>query len=213
MCASLGIQIIAASSLQAKGRVERNHGTRVLSNDWVIRYATRHFQVARQVTRRPPRARCWCERTVPVRLNCPMGARDPVGRNSGAAHADGAADDGTPGRGRGGSPRVEAQRRTPVAPVTWRLSCRPESSHRRPSHEEADRRSRYRGRTGRAHRALQNARPRFAATTGAVTRRPWRALTMLRANAIQRRRPMLYSAEDQCYTASPLAPSDSFGNP
>ena len=27
MCASLGIQIIAASSPQAKGRVERNHGT------------------------------------------------------------------------------------------------------------------------------------------------------------------------------------------
>src|SRR5437016_4059232 len=108
MCASLGIQIIAASSPQAKGRVERNHGThqdrlvkkfrrlgiadasaanaflattylpdhnqrfaiapasvedfhrrvpsrttlnrvfqleekRVLSNDWVVRYDTRHF--------------------------------------------------------------------------------------------------------------------------------------------------------------------------
>src|SRR4029453_14736418 len=27
MCASVGIQIIAASSPQAKGRVERNHGT------------------------------------------------------------------------------------------------------------------------------------------------------------------------------------------
>ena len=27
MCGSLGIQIIAASSPQAKGRVERNHGT------------------------------------------------------------------------------------------------------------------------------------------------------------------------------------------
>ena len=27
MCASLGIQIVAASSPQAKGRVERNHGT------------------------------------------------------------------------------------------------------------------------------------------------------------------------------------------
>src|SRR6266540_2176742 len=113
MCAAVGIQIIAASSPQAKGRVERNHGThqdshvkklrrlgiadaaaanafldtaywldhntrfaqapasaedfhrripgqstldrvfqleeeRVLSNDWVIRYATRYFQVARQ---------------------------------------------------------------------------------------------------------------------------------------------------------------------
>jgi transposase len=113
MCASLGIQIIAASSPQAKGRVERNHGThqdrlvkklrrlgiadaasanaflegtylpehntrfahaptsaedfhrrtpsraaldrafqleetRVLSNDWVVRYDTRYFQVTRQ---------------------------------------------------------------------------------------------------------------------------------------------------------------------
>ena len=113
MCAALGIQIIAASSPQAKGRVERNHGThqdrlvkklrrlgiadaaaanaflettylpehnvrfaqapsstddfhrrtpsrttldqalqleetRVLSNDWVVRYDTRYFQVVRQ---------------------------------------------------------------------------------------------------------------------------------------------------------------------
>jgi transposase len=113
MCASLGIQIIAASSPQAKGRVERSHGThqdrlvkklrragiadapaanaflettylpehnvrfaqapasaedfhrrtpsgsaldrafqleetRVLSNDWVIRYDGRYFQIARQ---------------------------------------------------------------------------------------------------------------------------------------------------------------------
>ena len=113
MCTALGIQLIAASSPQAKGRVERNHGThqdrlvkklrrlgiadapaanaflettylpehnarfaqtpasaedfhrrrpgraaldrafqleetRVLSNDWVIRYDTRYFQVARQ---------------------------------------------------------------------------------------------------------------------------------------------------------------------
>jgi hypothetical protein len=118
MCASLGIQIIAASSPQAKGRIERNHGThqdrlvkklrrlgiadaaaanaflettylpehnarfaqapasaddfhrrtpsrvtldralqleetRVLSNDWVIRYATRYFQVARQSHQAP----------------------------------------------------------------------------------------------------------------------------------------------------------------
>jgi len=121
MCASLGIQIIAASSPQAKGRVERNHGThqdrlvkklrrlgiadataanaflettylpehnarfgqapasaedfhrrtpsrvalgrafqleetRVLSNDWVIRYATRYFQVARQSHQAPARS-------------------------------------------------------------------------------------------------------------------------------------------------------------
>jgi transposase len=121
MCASLGIAIIAASSPQAKGRVERNHGThqdrlvkklrrlgiadavaanaflettylpehnarfaqtpasaedfhrrtpsrgtldralqleetRVLSNDWVIRYATRHLQVARQSGQAPARS-------------------------------------------------------------------------------------------------------------------------------------------------------------
>jgi transposase len=121
MCAVLGIQIIAASSPQAKGRVERNHGThqdrlvkklrrlgiadagaanaflettylpehndrfaqppasaedfhrrtpgrvaldhalqleetRVLSNDWVIRYDTRHFQIARQSRLAPARS-------------------------------------------------------------------------------------------------------------------------------------------------------------
>jgi len=121
MCASLGIQIIAASSPQAKGRVERNHGThqdrlvkklrrsgisdataanvvlettylaehnarfaqapasaedfhrrtpsraaldrafqleatRVLSNDWVIRYDTRYLQVARQSHVAPARS-------------------------------------------------------------------------------------------------------------------------------------------------------------
>ena len=121
MCASLGIQIIAASSPQAKGRVERNHGThqdrlvkklrrlgiadapaanaflettylpehnarfaqapaseedfhrrtpsrvtldrvfqleeeRVLSNDWVVRYDTRYFQVARQSHQAPARS-------------------------------------------------------------------------------------------------------------------------------------------------------------
>ena len=128
MCASLGIQIIAASSPQAKGRVERNHGThqdrlvkklrrmgivdataantflettylrehnarfacapastedfhrrtpgrvaldrvfqledtRVLSNDWVIRYDTRYFQVAPQSHHAPARS------TVLVREN------------------------------------------------------------------------------------------------------------------------------------------------
>src|SRR2546428_4862259 len=128
MCASLGIQIIAASAPQAKGRVERNQGThqdrlvkklrrlgiadaaaanaflettylpehnarfaqapasvddfhrrtpsrvtldrvlqleetRVLSNDWVIRYDTRYFQVARQSHQAPARS------TVLVREN------------------------------------------------------------------------------------------------------------------------------------------------
>jgi hypothetical protein len=128
MCASLGIQIIAASSPQAKGRVERNHGThqdrlvkklrrlgiadataanaflettylpehngrfaqapasaedfhrrppsrtaldqalqleatRVLSNDWVIRYDARYFQVTRQSHQAPARS------TVLVREN------------------------------------------------------------------------------------------------------------------------------------------------
>jgi hypothetical protein len=117
MCASLGIQIIAANSPQAKGRVERNHGPhqdrlvkklrrlgiaanaflettylpehnarfaqapasaedfhrrvpsrttldrvfqleeeRVLSNDWVVRYDTRYFQVARQSGHVPARS-------------------------------------------------------------------------------------------------------------------------------------------------------------
>jgi transposase len=121
MCAALGIQIIAANSPQAKGRVERNHGThqdrlvkklrrlgiadataanaflettylpehnarfaqaptsaenfhrrvpsrttldrvfqleeeRVLSNDWVVRYDTRYFQVARQSGQAPARS-------------------------------------------------------------------------------------------------------------------------------------------------------------
>jgi transposase len=118
MCAELGIQIIAANSPQAKGRIERNHGThqdrlvkklrrlgvrdqadanawleqiywtdhnrrfahppasdvdfhlaaprasrldqifrlesrRTVSNDWVVRYDNRYFQIDRQ-TRRPP---------------------------------------------------------------------------------------------------------------------------------------------------------------
>ena len=127
MCASLGIQIIAASSPQAKGRVERNHGThqdrlvkklrrlgiaaaanafleteylpehntrfaqpaasaedfhrrtpsrvtldralqleetRVLSNDWVIRYNTRYFQVARQSHQAPARSTVLVRETV-----------------------------------------------------------------------------------------------------------------------------------------------------
>lgn len=128
MCAALEIQIIAANSPQAKGRVERNHGThqdrlvkklrrlgisdaaaanaflettylpehnarfaqapastddfhrrtpsrttldrvlqleetRVLSNDWVIRYDTRYFQVTRQSHQAPARS------TVLVREN------------------------------------------------------------------------------------------------------------------------------------------------
>jgi hypothetical protein len=97
MCAALGIQIIAANSPQAKGRVEQNHGThqgslvkklrrfaqpfassedlprgtpsratldrvlqleetRVLSNDWVVRYDTRYLQVARQSQQAPARS-------------------------------------------------------------------------------------------------------------------------------------------------------------
>ena len=128
MCAALGIQIIAARSPQAKGRVERNHGThqdrlvkklrrlgiadaaaanaflvqtylpehnrrfavapasaedfhrrvpsrttldrvfqleeeRILSNDWVVRYDTRCFQVVRQSHQAPARS------TVLVREN------------------------------------------------------------------------------------------------------------------------------------------------
>ena len=132
MCAALEIRIIAASSPQAKGRVERNHGThqdrlvkklrrlgiaeaaaanqfletsylrdhnarfaqapasaedfhrrapgravldavfqleetRVLSNDWVVQYHTRAFQVVRQSRQAPARS------TVLVREN-PVGA-------------------------------------------------------------------------------------------------------------------------------------------
>jgi hypothetical protein len=132
MCAALEIRIIAASSPQAKGRVERNHGThqdrlvkklrrvgiadaaaantfldttylrehnarfaqapasaedfhrrapgrtvldalfqleetRVLSNDWVVQYNTRYFQVVRQSGQAPARS------TVLVREN-PAGA-------------------------------------------------------------------------------------------------------------------------------------------
>jgi transposase len=104
MCEKLGIEIIAAGSPQAKGRVERNHGThqdrlikkmrrkkirtheqvnvylqqeaedyhrrapsaaelreifrleseRVISNDWVVRYDTRFFQVQAQSRRYAP---------------------------------------------------------------------------------------------------------------------------------------------------------------
>jgi hypothetical protein len=44
-------------------RVFQLEETRVLSNDWVIRYDTRYFQVARQsITRRPPGVLCWCAR-------------------------------------------------------------------------------------------------------------------------------------------------------
>jgi transposase len=121
MCATLGIQIIPASSPQAKGRIERNHGTqqdrlvkklrrrgiadletantflataywadhnrrfaqapassddfhvarprglrldtvfrleepRTVSNDWVVRYANRHFQLERQSGVAPARS-------------------------------------------------------------------------------------------------------------------------------------------------------------
>ena len=121
MCARLGIQIIPASSPQAKGRIERNHGTqqdrlvkklrrkgigdiatanmfletdywadhnrrfaqapassddfhvarprglrldsvfrleedRIVSNDWVVRYANRHFQLERQSGLAPARS-------------------------------------------------------------------------------------------------------------------------------------------------------------
>ena len=139
MCAALGIQIIAASSPQAKGRVERNHGThqdrlvkklrrlgiadataanaflettylpehnarfalapavgrglssarrrvgprsigsfqleetRVLSNDWVVRYDTRYFQVARQSDQAPARSTVLVRKTRPGRLRSAIG--------------------------------------------------------------------------------------------------------------------------------------------
>ena len=129
MCAQLGIRIIPASSPQAKGRIERNHGThqdrlvkklrrkaiadleaanaflaaqywsdhnarfarapaspddfhvaiprgvrldavfrledkRIVSNDWVVRYANRYFQIERQSQRPPARATVQVYETV-----------------------------------------------------------------------------------------------------------------------------------------------------
>ncbi len=193
MCGSLGIQIIAASSPQAKGRVERNHGThqdrlvkklrrlgiadataanvflettylpehngrfaqapaspedfhrrtpsrtaldqalqledtRVLSNDWVIRYDTRYFQVARQSQQAPARS------TVLVRENAHgaiemryRGRRGALERDSGAA-AQIAAPAGhtAPGSDRGtGAPRTERG-----SPVELRLRRAPGSDPR-----------------------------------------------------------------------------------
>jgi transposase len=154
MCATLGIRIIPASSPQAKGRVERHHGThqdrlvkklrrraiadlpaanafleaeywpehnrrfavaprspedvhgpapspsaldqifrlettRTVSNDWVVRYANRHFQLARQSQQPPARSTVQifedavgridiCYRTRPVRWHeIPPTARQP----------------------------------------------------------------------------------------------------------------------------------------
>jgi hypothetical protein len=151
MCASLGIQIIAASSPQAKGRVERNHGThqdrlvkklrrlgisdaaaanaflemtylpehnarfaqalpsaddfhrrtpsrvtldhtlqlkdtRVLSNDWVIRYDTRYFQVARQSHQAPARSTVLVREAVTGAIEIRYrGPPDAVERDSSAA--------------------------------------------------------------------------------------------------------------------------------
>jgi hypothetical protein len=133
MCATLGIQIIPASSPQAKGRIERNHGTqqdrlvkklrrhgiadlaaantflettywadhnerfaqapassddfhvarprglrldavfrleeaRTVSNDWVVRYANRHFQLERQSGVAPARSTVVVAESVEGRL-------------------------------------------------------------------------------------------------------------------------------------------------
>jgi transposase len=179
MCASLGIQIIAASSPQAKGRVERNHGThqdrlvkklrrlgiadataanaflettyllehnarfaqapastddfhrrtpsrvtldrvlqleetRVLSNDWVIRYDTRYFQVARQSHQAPARS------TVLVRENA-SGAIEIRYRGSLMRWSELSAPPPKPPAERAG-PR-------PVAATAGRHRCRPSADH------------------------------------------------------------------------------------
>jgi hypothetical protein len=144
MCAAMGIQIIAASSPQAKGRVERNHGThqdrlvkklrrlgiaemdaanaflettylpehngrfavppasaedfhrgapgrtildrvfqleeeRVLWNDWVVRYATRYFQVARARSYAPARSTMVVREVPTGRLNSGIAAASCAG--------------------------------------------------------------------------------------------------------------------------------------
>lgn len=230
MCASLGIQIIAASSPQAKGRVERNHGThqdrlvkklrrlgiaeataantflettylpehnarfaqapasaedfhrrtpsrvsldralqleetRVLSNDWVIRYDTRYFQVARQSHQAPARSTVlvreavtgaieiryrgrlmrWSEIPAPLPKSTAAAAPRPAAPRP-AAPSSGRA---SITRGAGGMSSVSS------APSSWRAHERglwtlPAPWTRR-----------------HAHRALQNAQTRFdTASTG-----------------------------------------------
>jgi hypothetical protein len=144
MCAALEIQIIPAGSRQAKGRVERNHGThqdrlvkklrrlgiaemdaanaflettylpehngrfavppasaedfhrgapgrtildrvfqleeeRVLWNDWVVRYATRYFQVARARSYAPARSTMVVREVPTGRLNSGIAAASCAG--------------------------------------------------------------------------------------------------------------------------------------
>ena len=145
MCAELGIRIIPASSPQAKGRIERNHGThqdrlvkklrrqaiadlaaantfletaywaehnrrfarppasrddfhvavprgvrldavfrmaepRTVSNDWVVRYDSRYFQIERQSPRPPARATVQVYEAVDGRIE--IRYRDRVMRHS-----------------------------------------------------------------------------------------------------------------------------------
>jgi transposase len=140
MCAQLGIRIIPASSPQAKGRIERNHGThqdrlvkklrrkgiadieaanawleaeywtehnhrfarppaspddfhlaiprgvrletvfrledqRTVSNDWVVRYANRYFQIERQSQRPPARSTVQVYETVDGQIEIRYRAR------------------------------------------------------------------------------------------------------------------------------------------
>jgi hypothetical protein len=180
MCADLDIAIIAASSPQAKGRVERNHGThqdrlvkklrrlgivdataanaflegtylsehnarfaqrpaspddfhrrrpsrsaldtvfqleetRVLSNDWVIRYAARYFQVTRQSRQVPARSTVLVREAVTGAIEiryrgCLMRWREipaPLSRSAATAAAPRA-------QASGGPPRV------PSADHPWR---------------------------------------------------------------------------------------------
>ena len=191
----MGIQIIAASSPQAKGRVERNHGThqdrlvkklrrlgiadaiaanaflettylpehndrfaqppasaedfhrrtpsrialdralqleetRVLSNDWVIRYDTRYFQVARQSRQAPARSTVLVREAVTGAIEIRYRGRlmrwtrdSGAGPQAEGRHAG--------GRDRGQSP-LPAERGSPLAPRLRRASAAAPSSWARP---------------------------------------------------------------------------------
>ncbi len=234
MCASLGIQIIAASSPQAKGRVERNHGThqdrlvkklrrlgiadataanaflettylpehndrfaqapasaedfhrrtpsraaldrafqleetRVLSNDWVIRYDTRYFQVARQSHRAPARSTVLVREAVTGAIEIRYRGRlMRWTRDSGAAPEVDRAGGRPVGGRRGQPPAPPAERRSPVAPRVRRTTASGPSNSGAANDAGLwtlpapwTRR--------RAHRALQNAQTRFAQRPQAIT--------------------------------------------
>jgi hypothetical protein len=229
MCAALDLRIIAASSPQAKGRVERNHGThqdrlvkklrrlgitdpatantflaqtylpehnarfaqvpasaedfhrrapggatldavfqleetRVLSNDWVVQYDARYFQLVRQSRQAPARS------TVLVRENVAgMIEIRYRGRRLQWTELAGPPPKAT----RPPTPPVTPAR--PPEPTECRssLAARLRGAARAPrgpreeQNEQAYGRCRSRGRTDRAHRSLENSQNEFStAPTG-----------------------------------------------